>query len=122
MYHGRFVCEEIKLFFTMISWPFMAFLLFCCDFIGQLFHKTPIRQVELFAQFFFCSFYAVNPFLREIMKEIQQKNHHLLFSKHFHRGRFNFHDIFVLSTTVDLFRNIFTSNQLFVKTKKRLHQ
>jgi hypothetical protein len=51
----------------------------------------------------FSFFYDVNPSIKPQMGGVLQKKILLLFSKHFYRGGFNFHDMFVKSTTVDLF-------------------
>ena len=102
IYHRRFVWEEIKLIFVIFPGNLGHFDWFLTVLFGIRTTKLFFYLVELLAQLLFFLFHIANSSFKGYKDYIPLKKHKLLFSNHFYHRRFNFHELLVKSTAVDL--------------------
>ena len=104
-HRGRYVWKDIKIESTAISWPFMSLFSISQKILAYLWNKKPIHDVILFVYFFFFQLRAESSSFLSFIPQLHLKMVHLCFFKHFHRGVYNFHLLFVVNTVVDLISN-----------------
>lgn len=104
---GRYVWKDMKIESTVVSGPFMSLFSLFLRIPRRLWNEKPIHNVKLFTCLFFFQSQAESYSYMTFIFQFIPKNIHLCFSKHFHRGVFNFHLLFVVNTVVNLISNLF---------------
>ena len=89
----------------------------CWSNLLHSWHKYPIFDVELSIYQLIFHSKAVFYYSTAFIFYIRSKKHHFCDSKHFHDSRFNFNDMNVQSTTVDLISTCFMQH-IRLKCKK----
>ena len=93
----------------MVSWLFMPLCSLCQKIISHFWNKKPNYYVKLFSYRLFLQSQTKSSSLWHLFSDFIRKMMHLCFLKHFHRGVWDFHGMFVLNPAVDLISNWFTT-------------